>query len=310
MSAKKEDKKKPSKFSKLMCNNWAVASIILAIILVVSLGFNLTSAGISENKAGNIVLDFAADQGVDAEIISVAKMSGLYEVVLDIEGQEVPVYLTIDGENLIPSIVPIVPAQTQSPSSTAPTPSVEKAEVAKLELFVMTHCPYGTQAEKGFIPFMESLPEADTKIRFVHYFMHEPEEPETPRQVCIREEQSDKFLPYLKEFLKEGSTENALDMAGIDVTAMEECISSGRAAEYYAEDSSLSQAYGVQGSPTLVVNGAIASGVGRSPAAYLGAACAAFNEEPSACSSLALDSASPSPMWGWDDSGSATTAQC
>ncbi len=309
MVKKKEGGKKSSGFQKLISNNWAVSAVVLAIILIVSLGFNIASAGISEGQAGNIVLEFAADQGVDAELVQITKTSGLYEVILDVEGKEVPVYLTADGKNLVPSFVPMdATVPTQTPSQPAPT--VEKADVAKLELFVMTHCPYGTQAEKGFIPFMESFVDADAKIRFVHYFMHDPETPETPRQVCIREEQSEKFLPYLKTFLAEGNAEDALVAADIDVVAMEECISSGRAAEYYAEDSALSQAYSVQGSPTLVVNGAIAS-VGRSPAAYLAAACAAFNNAPEACSSLTLDSASPSPMWGWDkSSASATTAQC
>ena len=160
----------------------------------------------------------------------------------------------------------------------------------------------------GFIPFVEAFGnKVDAKIRFVHYFMHEPEETETPRQVCIREEQSDKFLDYLGCFLEDGDSDRCVSEIGIDESAMNECISSGRSDEYYDSDSELSNSYGVQGSPTLVVNGQIVNSA-RDPQSYLNTICEAFNDIPDACS-LELSSASPSPMWGYEE-GEDTGAQC
>ena len=73
-------------------------------------------------------------------------------------------------------------------------------------------------------------------------------------------------------------------------------------------DKDLNEQYGVQGSPSLVINGVQADS-GRSPAAYLTTICDAFNDIPVECESV-LSSATPSPMWGWEGSGAATTAQC
>ena len=90
---------------------------------------------------------------------------------------------------------------------------------------------------------------------------------------------------------------------------MDECISNGNAEKYYAEDSALSQEYGVSGSPTLVVNGVIASS-GRDSQRYLNAVCGSFNTPPEVCVTAEVSSASPAPGFGWDETGSATTASC
>lgn len=291
-------------------NYWIVSTFVLAILLlgVVIYGGSFRGCSVvSSNVIKDKVTGFAASQGVNAEIVSVESDGGLYEVVLSIEGEEFPLYVTLDGKSIIPSLVPLEAVETSEPTTTST--EIPKSDKPVLDLFVMTHCPYGTQAEKGFIPFMEAMGDkVDATIRFVHYFMHEPEETETPRQVCIREEQSDKFLPYLKKFLEEGNYEDAILSAGIDEDAMNECISSGRWEDYYAIDSTLSQGYGVSGSPTLVVNGVIAQS-GRSPASYLTTTCSAFNEVPGECNQE-LSVATPAPMWGWDSSSASTSAQC
>ena len=148
----------------------------------------------------------------------------------------------------------------------------------------------------------------DSSIKFVHYFLHEPEEAETPLQVCIREEQSDKFLDYLKCFLEDGDAEKCLIEANIDKTKLDLCIA-GKADDYYAADSELSEGYGVRGSPTLVINGVIADS-GRSPAAYLGTICSAFNNAPEECEEE-LSDVTPSAGFGYTASaGGNTNAQC
>jgi hypothetical protein len=175
----------------------------------------------------------------------------------------------------------------------------------------MTHCPYGTQAEKGFLPAIATLGDAvDAEIKFVHYFLHDPEYTETPTQICIREEQNDKFGEYLTCFLEDGDSVRCLDETSIDTTALTDC-EKNRYEDYYAADSELSQAYGVRGSPTLVIDGVVVS-TGRSEAAMLSTICSAFNDAPEACNEE-LSSANPNPGFGWETSGSAAsaaTAQC
>jgi protein-disulfide isomerase len=330
---KKSQKTTPNKFIKdLSSNYWSISTIVLAVVLLIFV-FTPTSTTqsigdvIGEEEAGNIVVSFAEAQGLSADLVDVSFENGLYEVTVTIKDQDVPVYLTADGKNLIPSVVPIAEVLDQAagqgaPAATQQTPpqaNVPKSDKPTAELFVMTHCPYGTQAEKGFLPALELLSDdADVKIRFVHYFMHtnQQEDVETPRQVCIREEQADKFIPYLKCFLggKSGTAAEAVACekeTGVDSAALEECISSGKAAEYYAEDSKLSEEYGVRGSPTLIINGQQAQ-YGRNAESYKQGICSAFNDAPAACSET-LDSANPSPGFGYSastGSASASAAQC
>jgi protein-disulfide isomerase len=309
------------KFEKYSKNPWFILSIILAVLLIgaVFAEFYMNS-NVSQSSIKSKILSFAASQGVTATVKNVSSMGSLYEVVLDIEGREVPLYVTKDGKYIVPTFIPLEDKKTQNPTNPTPeTPTqtdIPKSPKPVVELFVMTHCPYGTQAEKGLIPTIKALGnKADIKIRFVHYFMHgDKEEKETYNQVCIREEQSSKYLAYLECFLAtDGSTTgptSCLTKAGIDQAKLKTCIDSGKGKEYYAADSALSNKYGVQGSPTLIING-VESSAGRSSASYLTGICSAFTSSPTECSQQ-LSSTNPSPGFGTAAaaSGSNTAAQC
>jgi protein-disulfide isomerase len=298
-------------------NPWIISTIVLAIILLIVLfKGGMTGNVISEEDVGDKILDFANSQtGGGVELVEVNEKYGLYEVVLSYQGQDLPLYVTQDGKTLIQGVLPLDDEELETESTdtqtqNSQTQEVPKSDKPKVELFVMTHCPYGTQAEKGFIPVIKALGNSiDADVRFVHYFMHAPEETETPIQVCIREEQSDKYLDYLECFLEDGDSSRCLAEVGIDEDAMNTCIDSGKADDYYEVDSMLSEGYGVRGSPTLVINGQIVSS-GRSPAAFLQTICSAFNTAPDACSSLELSSETPGPGFGYESSGTDTQAQC
>ena len=350
-------KKKSAKFNlvgKIKKNPWKLTTFVfgvLAIILLASLF--VFDGGLSSKQAGENFVDYFNSMGAQIEYVDSVDLGDyLYQVTIlatgeDGNSREIPVYVTKDGSYYSSGIMPLIQEEVAPVQQEPAAPQgVVKSDKPLVQLFVMTHCPYGTQAEKGFTPAMRALSEvADLEIRFVHYYMHEDycdlngnggldlqeeldtsegdclslgnwmgQEPtETPRQVCIREEQSNKFISYLECFLGKTRTQDdavacELEM-GIDSVALAECIVTGRAEEYYAEDSALSQAAGVQGSPTLVVNGVIIS-AGRNPQAYGDITCQAFNSVPELCGTVSLDSTTPSPGFGYSATGSATTAQC
>jgi len=294
-------------------NPWILSTIILgifAVLLVASSG--LTGGAISEDQAAQIILEFAEEQtGEAVELESVSETSGIYEVTILFQGQSVPLYLTSDGENLIQGMTPLASLNAPTQQPPAQTDLV-KSDKPKVELFVMTHCPYGTQAEKGYLPaILEFGDSIDASIKFVHYFLHEgpgQEPDETPIQVCIREEQSDKFNAYLKCFLEDGDSARCVGEENIDQDDLDDCVEN-RADDYYATDSGLSEGYGVRGSPTLVVNGAVVQS-GRSADAYLKSICSTFNEAPAICETASLDSATPSPGFGYGTTSSIANAQC
>ena len=312
------DKKfKPAEFKKTVKKNpWVMATIVLGIIALILLvlmlrggitGNIITGKVIGGQDAGENLMAFANAQGVDLEILEVKSDGDFYDVLVLVNGQESNIKLTKDGENMV-NLVPLI-APTQQPPQQEPPADIVKSDKPEVELFVMTHCPYGTQAEKGMVPVFELLGDKiDSSIKFVHYFLHDPEEDETPIQVCIREEQGEKFNDYLSCFLEDGDSDRCLTETGIDKTKLDVCVS-GKAEDYYAADSALSEGYGVRGSPTLVINGVIANS-GRSPAAYLETICSAFNTAPEECNEV-LNTANPSAGFGYTASaGGSTGAQC
>ena len=284
---------------------------ILLLIVLVS-GGNMTG-NVTKEKAGDNLVEYL-NTIVDSEVelLDIEDSGALYEATIEYEGQQIPIYVTKDGTSYTSNLIPIMDSTTPVETTTPSAEDIVKSDKPIVELFVMTHCLFGTQAEKGFLPAIIGLGDSiDASIKFVHYYLHEgeKEEPyETPIQVCLREEQEDKFLAYLKEFLVDGDSDRALKEVGIDETALDDCVAN-RAEGYYAIDSELSEGYGVRGSPTLVVNGQMVQS-GRSADAYVQTICAAFNEAPEECGTLDLDVASPSPGFGYGTTSSVANAQC
>ncbi|HLD37692.1 MAG TPA: hypothetical protein VJA86_03835, partial [Candidatus Nanoarchaeia archaeon] len=292
-------------------NPWKLSAIILAVLCIILLVFafrgGVTGNVVSEKSIGEKAVSFVNSQLLQGKgtvtLESVSETNGLYEVIVNYNGQKVPTYFTKDGQLFVQGVVPVSASASGSGQGQPAKTEVVKSAKPKVELFVMTYCPYGTQAEKGLIPALNLLGDKiDAKIRFVHYFMHgDKEEQETYTQLCIREEQAGSYLSYLECFLEDGNSSRCLSKAGIDPAKLSLC-EQGKAKGYYASDSALSNSYGVQGSPTLIINGQEASS-GRSSSALLSAICSAFNNEPSECNEK-VSGDEPAPGFGY--SGSAT----
>jgi len=316
-------------------NYWAISTVILAILLIAILSTSGT-AKIGPDKAGELVLNFANENGASAELIEVTEEAQFYSVLLKIQGQEVPVRITKDGSNLVPSLIPL---NSDGNDEVSPTPTQQQApEVVKsdkpdVELYVMSICPYGTQMEKGILPVIDLLGDKiDFEIKFVSYAMHDIKEiNENTVQYCVQKHAPEKLNEYLYCYLEENSAEvwdACIDAKGIDRSTIEACIdntneefgildlyedrstwSGGRYPQYpiHAEDNTR---YGVRGSPTLVINGAQVSS-SRDSASILSTICAAFNTAPKECST-AVSSAPPSPGFGFTEgtAGATAAAQC
>ena len=200
--------------------------------------------------------------------------------------------------------------QVAAKSSTAPSSSgTKKVEGAPtLQTFVMSYCPYGTQMEKGVIPAMKLLAgKANFEIRFVSYTMHgAKEDEENNRQICLREEQSGKFWDYLECFLDAGDAAGCVKSTGVDSSSLTDCMAN-RAAGYIDEDKALNTQYGVQGSPTNILNGEEKQIYPRSPEDVKKAVCAAFATPPAECSQT-LDTINPSAGFGFTASSSSSSA--
>lgn len=202
------------------------------------------------------------------------------------------------------------------PTASAPT-SLVKSDKPVVEVFVMSYCPYGTQIEKGLIPVIKTLGDkADIQIKFVSYTMHGAKEnAENTLQYCINKEQPTKFLPYLECFLKEADSAACLKSTAVDTAKTTACISASTS-EFKLVDTGTdfpiykaeNIKYRVQGSPTLVINGAEVSSA-RSSSALLKTICSAFTTAPAECSTV-LDTATPAPGFGTATTGATSPASC
>lgn len=194
---------------------------------------------------------------------------------------------------------------------------MEKKDKPDIDVFVMSHCPFGTQMEKGLLPVWDLLGDkVSLNIRFCDYAMHGKKEvDEELRQHCIQKMGKKTYRKYLECFLKEGKEDSScVKEAGVSDSELVACIQktdkefnvskdfdnkekwNGRFPPF-GVDAELAKKYAVSGSPTLVVNGVVAK-VGRSPKDILEAVCKAFKERPAECDKQ-LDSTTPTPGFGF-----------
>ncbi|RLG15932.1 hypothetical protein DRN69_02270 [Candidatus Pacearchaeota archaeon] len=332
-----ENSRKKSITEKIRENPWIISTFVLGILTVILLLGNfsggLTGNVVSKEKAGDNLIQYLSKAiGAEVELIDVEEFGGLYKVIIGYEGEKIPLYVTKDGSYYTNFLMPILSKIEQKTQTTSQDIDIPKTDKPKVELFVMSHCPYGTQAEKGIIPVVRALDNnIDFNVRFVFYAMHPSygEVEEQLNQYCIQEEQRDKYLDYLECFLEEGDGEKCLDKAKIDKDKLSSCVSkvdkefnvmknlndksswlNGRYPKFdiYKD---LNEEYGIQGSPTLVINGKKVNS-GRSPSAFLDVICQAFTDDkvPEACG-IELPSQTYSPGFGYEaTSSSSTNAQC
>ncbi len=183
--------------------------------------------------------------------------------------------------------------------------SAPKADKPVAEVFVMSYCPYGIQMEQAVLPVMDLLKnKADISVKFVSYAMHGLKEvEENTRQYCIQKDQPSKFVAYLKCFVGSQDYASCLNAAGVNKGAVDTCVASANkqfgimdkyndqttwlSGRYpiYPIHEDLNQKYGVEGSPTFILNGAQVN-VGRTPEAVKQAICSTFNKAPSECATV------------------------
>jgi len=321
-------------------DKWMVTTLILAILLPVSLLLNKPSkqtgmATLTSEKIGEKVIEFInrnlVQQGSEATLVSVEEVSGLYRIKTTYRGQEIPVYATMDGKYLIlpQGIIDMTQQAEEEEKEEQPVKAscenLPKQDNPELVAFVVSYCPFGLQMQRVFVEVVKNIPELaeNLKIRYLGQVsdnkvlsMHgEREATENLRQICIREEQSDKFWDYIACFIKKGETENCLNEVGVDKDKLNACMNDvNRGVKYASEDFALESQYGVRGSPTLILNDQRVSEYdfgGRSAEAIKTIVCCGFNEQPEFCTKeLTTQQAARSFSETYSGSSGSSGGQC
>lgn len=329
--------------------NWTTLIVVIAVLAVLGLITTLSlrknnetntvkpgktlSVEEASNKAEEFINTFLMQSGSTATVKEITSEYGLYKLSIDITSDVVESYLTKDGRLFFPQALNIDEITSENlganqEAAAAPVVTVSKKnDKPVVELFVMSHCPFGTQMEKGMLPVVEALGDKiDFEIKFNNYAMHgEKELVEQINQYCIQKEQTDKFTEYLACFLDASDSATCLASANINTGDLAECYAKtdkefkimdnfrgqiGYQGSYPGFDiyDADNEKYGVGGSPTLVINGETISS-NRDSASLLATICSAFNETPEECSTV-LSNAAPSAGFGYGVADSASAASC
>ena len=141
-----------------------------------------------------------------------------------------------------------------------------------LELFVMSYCPFGVQAEEKIIPIVK---EFGNKINFKLQFIAQekealsaqditpftslhgyPEVAENIRQLLIAQEYPDRYLDYIfcrgKKLDK--SWEDCAEKLGIDVAKIQNLFDTPEAEQLFRENIKRAAELGIGASPTILVD--------------------------------------------------------
>ena len=204
----------------------------------------------------------------------------------------------------------------------APIIKINKSNRPKVSLYVMSHCPFGLQAEKAFLEVIQKFkPYADVNIKFVPYIMHWYQEAvDNIIQYCVSKVYPDKFIDYMKCFLSKedkwwGNSKWCLEKIGVsfDDPKFKECFddiskkvdlegikTSKEQFPRFNLDLTGAIKAGVQGSPTFVINWQKIEGIQRSARAYAEKICQAFKNPPEICEHLDQFSDTVyDPGFGW-----------
>jgi len=293
-----------------------VPVIIIVVLLGVAAGlYYLKGNTISKDKASVIAIDFInknllQGQGVTATVKSTTSQSGVYVVKIDVQGQEYSAYITKDGKILFPQGAEITPAPVTSNTNTNSTANIPKADKSTAMLFVMSFCPYGNQAEDAILPVVNLLKDkANFQLHYVIYSnyngggptycldsankycsMHGIQEVhQDVRELCVQKYQPTKLWDFVSQINVACTAQNAdtcwqavATKAGVDVNKIKTC-QTNEATTLLASELALNEKYGVQGSPTLLVNETEFAG-DRSSEGYKTGICAGFTTAPAECS--------------------------
>lgn len=311
---KKVIKRDEPKTAKPKCNCsdklFVYLSIALGVLLIVAIiiaiiGFTSKSNSetiISEQDASSKVLGLLEKQGVSAKVTKIETDAGLYKLTLEVQGQQLPLYVSKDGKYIIENPIPIKTLEEYLDSAKTEdnlaTEELEKTEKPEVELYIWSYCPYGVQAQEPLAEVANLFGETANFKAILYHDGHGAYETQQNKiQACIQKYDKENYWDYASEFVKTiypvcGASKDAkcdlekstalMDSLKIDSKAILECVTS-EGQTLIDADTQKAVSLGITGSPTLVVNGVKMSNVARNADSYKTAVCDAFLSAPETC---------------------------
>ncbi|MBU2634064.1 MAG: DsbA family protein [Nanoarchaeota archaeon] len=260
-------------------NLWMYVSLVLGALLIVSLfwgGVNAKSSNAVE-EAVDFINNNLLSGGVEASLVEVKEVSGLYQIKIDVGGQEIDSYVTKDGSLLFPQGINIdgtsIPdTQNNQPNINVVEVSVdddpfigpEDAPVIIVE-FSDFQCPFCSKSVPTVKQILEEY-EEEVKIVYRDFPLSFHQNAQKAAEAAECADDQGKFWEYHDVLFE---NQNALDVESLkeyavdlnlDGDEFDDCLDSGKYEEEVKNDFQDGQSYGVSGTPAFFINGVSVSG--------------------------------------------------
>lgn len=283
--------------------------IVLLIVLLVITTLGSSSAGTAvplkqcQESTISYVNTFLVQPGTTVSLLESRETHGLYEMKASYQSQEITLYTSRDCSLLFTSGVVNMKAAQPTP---VPTKAPIKTVRPTVDLYVMSFCPYGTQAMTTMRPVFDLLGDkADIRVRYITTVygatidtvdsLHGiSEAKEDLYQVCVQKEENQHYWEYLRLFNEhcyplwqntaqlDACRANVTTTLGIDTASVAACTTGTEGIALLRTDSENSAKNNAGASPTLIINGVEYRGA-RTPEAYKQAICNSFEVIPGEC---------------------------
>jgi len=268
-------------FSKARENPWIIASIVLGLLFVFTLAFSLNGAGLSvasEEEVGEKVVEFLNSQVQTGEVTLNSidwNEGGYYEVLVEYQGDEIPLYATSDGNNIITDLLPLIDSDVSNTNTNTNTGNSRvnievpanvnvkgdlNAPVTIIE-FSDFECPYCARFFEQTLPLIEEnyVDTGKVKLIYMHFPLgfHQNAQMAGEASECAAE-QGKFWEMHDKIFENFDSLNNDiyLTFAGelnLDVNKFNTCLDSGKYEQKVKDELALGQEWGVSGTPGFFI---------------------------------------------------------
>lgn len=291
----------------------ALGILVVVVVLtgaykkIGALDLPLDGAAISQEAAKEKALAFVkknlVQEGTEVSVKSITEKSGLYEMVLDIQGTEYPTYITKDGSTFIKEAINISDfekklADSKKAEEEAES-SIPKSDRPVVDLYVMSFCPYGNKAEDTIAPVYALLKDkVDFNFRYIvdsegdaiNSLHGQPEVDQNIREACVLKEYGKdawmNFATYVNANCGSNGScwEDGAKSQNIDTFKISSCAKNQGVALMKADEKASNEA-GATGSPTMLINGSETRTVYQygNAEAYKDKICSTFNNAPEEC---------------------------
>jgi hypothetical protein len=199
-----------------------------------------------------------------------------FTIVFEFGGEETEFtsYISEDGRTLFTSGIDVAEFRRELEMSggmagnnmaeAATCETISQVPLAHIDAYVVADCPFAVQMQRAIYTAITEAPELANfvTVRYIGDIIDgqilsmngEREAQENLRQICIREEQSALYWPYVACYMRAGDSEGCLVEAGVNAAALNTCMTDGTGLAHAQVDFDMSSAFAITGTPTLVVN--------------------------------------------------------